>query len=88
MFEFTGRPYTFDRYGLTKEGEPISVDMYCLQLASLDFTHVILHQDKDEHGSIRENDIDLKQSFNELAPLLLPDQNTPEEERSLQQARL
>ena len=67
LLTFTGeRNYTFNRYGLTKAGEAVCVEMYCLRLACLDHTHVILHQDKDEGANIQEKDINLNQKFNEL----------------------
>ena len=52
---------TFNRYGLTKDREAVCVDMHCLQLASLDNTYVILHQDKDQDKTIRESEIDIDQ---------------------------
>jgi len=58
---------------LTKDGQAICVDAYCLRLASLPATQVILHMDRDENGRIDETLIDWLEPFNELQPLNDPE---------------
>ena len=58
--------YKFDRYGLLKDGRAISVDSYCLMLANQPSTYVILQQDMDRLGKIKQENINWQSDFNEL----------------------
>ena len=42
-----GQRVKFDRYGLTKDGKAVCVDAYCLSVAEIPQTYVILMQDRD-----------------------------------------
>ena len=48
----------FDRYGLSKDGEAICVDAYCLSISKIPFTYVTLLQDRDDYGIVMEENID------------------------------
>ena len=67
---YGNQPYFFNQYGLTKDGEALAVEMYCLFLANQASTHVVLFKDnrmKSRWGvEIIEEDIDWKWPFNEL----------------------
>ena len=56
----------FDRYGLTKDGEAISVDAYCLSISKIPSTYVTLLQDRDDFGTVTDQNIDWSSPFNEL----------------------
>ena len=58
--------YKFDRYGLLSDGSAISVDSYCLLLANQPSTRVLLFQDMDTLGQIKEKNINWNEPFNEL----------------------
>ena len=55
-----------DRYGLTKDGEAISVDAYCLSISKIPSTYVTLLQDRDDFGTVTDQNIDWSSPFNEL----------------------
>ena len=67
----------FDRYGLTKDGEGVCVDAYCLSLAKIPKTYVTLMMDRDEFSSVKDEHVDWSKPFNELThgedPILTPD---------------
>ena len=42
-----GQRVKFDRYGLTKDGQAVCVDAYCLTVAEIPQTYVTLMQDRD-----------------------------------------
>ena len=43
------RDFKFDRYGLTKDGQVINLDMECLQLAKNMNTYVTLFQHRNSY---------------------------------------
>ena len=57
--------YKFDYYGLTKFGEPINLDSYCLRMANYRNVHVYLFQNWDKLNQIDADDIDWSCEFNE-----------------------
>ena len=62
-------PETFrlHRYALTKEGDVINVDSYCLRLTEKRSTYVFLIQDMDIDRRVAEAHINWNTNFNELS---------------------
>ena len=62
-------PETFrlHRYALTKEGDVINVDSYCLRLTEKRSTYVFLFQDMDIDRRVTETHINWNTNFNELS---------------------
>ena len=62
-------PETFrlHRYALTKEGDVINVDSYCLRLTERRSTYVFLFQDMDIDRRVTEAHIKWNTNFNELS---------------------
>ena len=62
--------YIFDKFGLTKNGEPLCVENYCILLANQMSTHVVLFKDERIQSrwkiDILESDIDWEANFHEL----------------------
>ena len=56
----------FNRYALTKTGEAICIESYCLRLCNNKSTNVILFQDMDKLNKVKEDNIDWSKPFNEL----------------------
>ena len=48
------------------DGKAINVESYCLQMASLKNTHVVLLQDEDPLGLVMKENINWEEPFNEL----------------------
>ena len=71
-FKYRNKEYVFDRYGLTVDGHGICVDAYCVMLASIPNTYVVLHMDKDPGGKVQIDDIDWEEPFNELTSDINP----------------
>ena len=69
-FRFRDKTYLFNEYGLTKNGEPICVEKYCILLANQKSTHVVLFKDNRTRSrwgvEIIEDDITWEWNFNEL----------------------
>ena len=70
------KKYKFDRYGLTAQGKPVSVDSLCTLLANVsESTYVLLTQDKDDLGLVKDENVDWDEPFNEPKLQELADKN-------------